>query len=323
MIVTVQHSLGAALGDWYPSDNQVWGAYPFTDPSDFRDWAVTTRGYQVSSYFGQGYPGFNPTAGVTAPAGKQIGLEVWANSGTQATVAPIAWFALSELTGRTFAQIFNALPKPSGAPVLSLPNLFTNPMAPPANFTVYTAPAPAQQPPAAPTAQPTATVKLSNLTRPGSSGFYVGEQFLLEVHGPASQPVADTAVHDGASSTTIHGQTDGAGNWSIRGTMTADHLGQWQETWKVGTIQATPVLSFTVSAAPAPATPPAPTPPAETRTIIGGPDGQAVPGFFDTILTRVKTDFAGGFPAWPWPWYVWAALGGAALLLFQQRRKRR
>lgn len=189
-----------------------------------------------------------------------------------------------------------------------------------------------QQPPQ------TASVQLANLSRPGKLDFIVGDRWQLTIHGPALQPVADTASFNGQSSTTIHGQTDASGVWSVTGTMAAEHVGNWTETWKVGSVQATPTLSFKVTAAPSSSTNNG-TDGTDQTGSGGGTDGgntddrqvigETGTGFswpepIQQIIDRVTQDFASGWPAWPWPWYVYLALaGGAGFLYLNTGRRRR
>jgi len=92
------------------------------------------------------------------------------------------------------------------------------------------------------------TVQITNLTHPGNStNFLVGDSWRINVAGIPNQPVSVNGTFNGAPWGTNLGSTDGSGNFSFSGTMSAGTTGNWTETWSVGGTQATPVLSFTVS----------------------------------------------------------------------------
>lgn len=102
--------------------------------------------------------------------------------------------------------------------------------------------------PATPTGTPTA-VQLVNVSRPGQP-FQVGDNFQLTVTGSPSQAVTGSATQNGtALGTTSYGLTDSTGTRVITGTMDASTVGNWSETWTVGSGAQTSV-SFSVAAAP-------------------------------------------------------------------------
>ncbi|MGO9131976.1 MAG: beta strand repeat-containing protein [Bryobacteraceae bacterium] len=95
-----------------------------------------------------------------------------------------------------------------------------------------------------------ATVQVSNTTRPANPNFYVGDSFQIAVQGPPNQQVTNTAnQNNNGWSTTPYGYTDSSGRFSMSGVMSPSAAGSWVEVWKVGGIQATPTITFTVSAA--------------------------------------------------------------------------
>src|SRR5712671_1392598 len=83
----------------------------------------------------------------------------------------------------------------------------------------------------------------------------VGESWVIQVTGPASQAVFVQGGQNGAMITTQMGATDSTGKFSLSGTMTADQIGHWTERWWIG--DAAPAslaqFSFEVLAAPTPA----------------------------------------------------------------------
>jgi hypothetical protein len=93
------------------------------------------------------------------------------------------------------------------------------------------------------------TVQLTNTTRPGNPNFLVGDAFRLVINGPPNQPVMASVTHNGVASTTSYGSTDstGARTPPLTGTFAAGDVGAWTEVWTVGGIQATAVLTFTVT----------------------------------------------------------------------------
>ena len=114
------------------------------------------------------------------------------------------------------------------------------------NQSAYVAPASAY------VASQQAQVSLDNLTRPGSSFFYVGERFRVTVQGAPGQPVSVTAGSTSlATSTSTYGSTNSQGLFSLDGQMGTGEIGTWRETWRVGDIPASPNLVFDVIAAPA------------------------------------------------------------------------
>ncbi|MGO9131616.1 MAG: hypothetical protein ACLQIS_18025 [Bryobacteraceae bacterium] len=92
------------------------------------------------------------------------------------------------------------------------------------------------------------SVQISNLTRGGNTSFYVGDSFQVSVQGPPNQQVSNTAEQNANGwSTTPYGYTDSNGNFSMSGVMTLAAVGSWTEVWTVGSYQALPTLSFTVT----------------------------------------------------------------------------
>lgn len=95
---------------------------------------------------------------------------------------------------------------------------------------------PPNNPPALPTYNPRVTFTTSR----GGTTVQPGDTWTVSISGaPPNLPVSVSAVHpDGGSATQNFGNTDGAGNWSLSGTFSADMKGNWSEVWKVGTLTA-------------------------------------------------------------------------------------
>jgi hypothetical protein len=110
-------------------------------------------------------------------------------------------------------------------------------------------------PPVTPAINPPAAVysprvSIRNLTSPGAWSFKVGDQWQVTISGGApNSPVQVTALQSGGNtSTSVVGNTDSSGNFTLPGTMPPGDVGSWQETWSVGGVSAGS-LSFSVVAA--------------------------------------------------------------------------
>lgn len=156
----------------------------------------------------------------------------------------------------------------------------------------YTPPAPSSPAPAA-TSQPRLT--FTNLTGGNPAELRPGDRWKVEITGaPPNAAVSVTGGKDGARDTTGMGNTDSAGNFTLTGTITADLVGAWSETWTAGGINAGSV-SFLVRAA------------AAQGTGGGGSEDE----------DEKTPPASAGFNLNSLPWYAWA--GGAALLIFASR----
>lgn len=134
-----------------------------------------------------------------------------------------------------------------------------------------------------------------------AAGYVVGDNWRVEVTGPAGQTVNVSAIQNGQDlGTTEMGKTDGSGNFVTRGQFTADVIGTWSETWRVGGAVAGS-FNFTVAAK---ATAPAgngdrqPPPANGEETADGGFDW----GDVTSLPSRV--------PSWGW---LALAVGGLVL----------
>ncbi len=215
---------------------------------------------------------------------------------------------------------------PLMAKALNAPQPTTNypytPPPPPPTTTQPTNPTP---PPATPTTYASAVV-LTNTTRPTSPrAFQVGDRFEVDVTGQPGAQVSVAATHNGSTSSSPYGTIGSNGHRVIQGTMAAEHIGTWSEVWKVGDTAATPVLAFTVAAAPA--TPPTQTPPTQTPPTSTPPaqeDTEILPASGGDVFTRIgqqltslPATIAGkaGVPEW----VIWAAAAATAYHFMTRR----
>lgn len=91
-------------------------------------------------------------------------------------------------------------------------------------------------------------VALQNLTSPGQQNFLIGDQWQLDVWGPAGATVTITGSFNGdALPQTAIGQTDASGHYQAIGSMPAANVGAWMEFYAVGAFQWPGSLAFTVS----------------------------------------------------------------------------
>jgi hypothetical protein len=85
-------------------------------------------------------------------------------------------------------------------------------------------------PPSAPT-----RVRIVNLTTPGATDFHVGETFRLTVMGASGEPVTLMARQNSLPlSDSTYGPTSPNGSLELTGRMASEHIGKWQEQWRVG-----------------------------------------------------------------------------------------
>ncbi len=169
----------------------------------------------------------------------------------------------------------------------------------------------------------TVTARLTNLTRAGAD-LFVGDQWLLQVAGPPNKDVSVAArQNSGAWSVSTYGKTNASGLFELRGSMTGEHIGHWDEFWKVNGTEA-PLLAFDVKLAPAPTPPPAPKPTPQPGNIVTQPatpppprtepPPPVPPGKLQTSLELLTMpSFLFGLP-------MWVPLAGAAFLLLRKRR---
>lgn len=101
------------------------------------------------------------------------------------------------------------------------------------------------------------TLTFLNTSRAGMP-LKVGDSWSLTIMGSASTPVTGDATQNGklVGKGTPFGSTDSSGKKVLTGVMTADTVGQWSETFFVGSQSAQ--LTFTVAAATSSGAPPPP-----------------------------------------------------------------
>lgn len=159
------------------------------------------------------------------------------------------------------------------------------------------------------TTSPPVTPKYNpKLSFSGGSQLRVGDAWSISISGaPPNAPVTVVAAQNNVSGgATQMGATDANGNFSKIGTMTADTLGSWSETWAVGSVPVA-TISFTVLASPAPPTPP--TPPSNPPPISPPP-----------IVVPKVTAPTTGFDFSSIPVWGWALAAGIGVLLIGGRR---
>lgn len=82
---------------------------------------------------------------------------------------------------------------------------------------------------------PGKSIALYNVTRPGSSGFVVGDQFRVAAFGPVGSDVSAYGTLNGEDlGQTDFGQITSNDDLLIDGTMGPDNVGAWREDWYVG-----------------------------------------------------------------------------------------
>ena len=92
-------------------------------------------------------------------------------------------------------------------------------------------------------------VTLANLSGGDPTCFQVGDQWQLDVYGPAAQPVYITGQANGQQlARATLGQTDVAGHFQLLGTMSDAELGEWLEFYAVGSWPWNGTLAFSVIA---------------------------------------------------------------------------
>lgn len=86
------------------------------------------------------------------------------------------------------------------------------------------------------------SVQLYDVTHSGID-YHVGDSFTVTVKGPPNQTV--TVAQNGGNPYNF-GTTDSTGTWHTSGSWSVGNAGSYIQIWKVGGVQAAPVLSFTV-----------------------------------------------------------------------------
>jgi len=94
------------------------------------------------------------------------------------------------------------------------------------------------------TSPPSAT--LTNTLFPGSPLFDVGQPYTYQITGPPNQTVVLSYSQSGSPGQVTFGQTDANGNYQYNGTWASSDVGDWFETWFIGSIQAVGQLVFSV-----------------------------------------------------------------------------
>jgi hypothetical protein len=91
------------------------------------------------------------------------------------------------------------------------------------------------------------TVQANNLTHPDlSPSFVAGDAYQYVILGDPNQPVY---IIQNGSPLTLVGQTDSNGYYQTTGVEQATWVGDYTQTWYVGSVQAAPSLAFSLSLA--------------------------------------------------------------------------
>src|ERR1700723_1376032 len=84
-------------------------------------------------------------------------------------------------------------------------------------------------------------VKITNLSRPGSTDFQVGDRFEIVVTGAPDLPVSVRTMRQGRTDWgPVVAYTDANGRWSTQGQFEKQDFGGWREIWTVGGKVANP-----------------------------------------------------------------------------------
>jgi hypothetical protein len=95
----------------------------------------------------------------------------------------------------------------------------------------------------------TPSVRLLNLSRPGSRDFQIGDRFEVVITGAPNQPVSvRTTMHGRTDWGPVIASTDSTGRWSTAGQFEKSDFGDWSEVWTVGAKLASPAVQFSVDA---------------------------------------------------------------------------
>lgn len=213
-------------------------------------------------------------------------------------------------TGQTQVGLKNSLPagatnvQVAGA---NLPGAVQfNPAVVQAAAALVSAPAPASstQSPSAPTAL---SFSLTNTTRGGQS-FQVGDGWTLTITGPAGQPVYIAANHNGTNIPKSQwGVTDSNGVFTLQGSMGADSIGTWAETYYVGN-KTVGNTSYQVLQSPGPSG-------TQSTTPVDLTDTTGAMATTTVDPAPAPADFGVTNPI---PWWGWAALAAGALFLMRE-----
>jgi hypothetical protein len=99
----------------------------------------------------------------------------------------------------------------------------------------------------------TPTVLLTNVTRPASRDFQIGDRFEIVIASAANQPVSVRTTRMAHTDwSPVIGWTDRSGRWSTTGQFEKSDFGSWGEVWTVGGKIANPTIHLAVSAPCAP-----------------------------------------------------------------------
>ncbi|HEX4229410.1 MAG TPA: hypothetical protein VHZ07_12135 [Bryobacteraceae bacterium] len=91
--------------------------------------------------------------------------------------------------------------------------------------------------------------QLINVSRPGKTGYQIGDRFRIVITGQRNQPISvRTTILGRTDWGPVIAQTDDGGQWSTTGQFEKSDFGDWSEAWTVGGKLASPVTGFSVGA---------------------------------------------------------------------------
>ncbi len=93
---------------------------------------------------------------------------------------------------------------------------------------------------------PKPTLTFVNFTRGDTSLLHVGDAWQIVLRGAANEPVTMTGAYNNRNIIGSFGKTDSLGVFSISGVMTSGVIGNWEEHWYVGGLEASPAIAFVV-----------------------------------------------------------------------------
>lgn len=232
--------------------------------------------------------------------------ELWASMGGHENCSPMDSACVARMAARADA-VLNTWATDPASGHNSTANLPIGSPAPPTAVTVALPPV---------TAMAIRGGSLSFSTSSGGSAAKVGDSWTVTITGasPNMQVSVSGSGPGGAFAATAMGSTDGAGNFSKSGTFDSSAVGNWQESWYVGSA-ASGSISFTVAPAVAVT--------AAGKVIITSSGAAKVPAETPAAGsgTPASTTVA-GFDLSTIPVWGWAVAAGVALFAFGGQRGR-
>lgn len=153
--------------------------------------------------------------------------------------------------------------------------------------------------------------------------FQVGDSWVITVTGPANAPIFVATTQNGiATPANLFGTTDANGNFSFIGTMLQSAIGNWSESWYIGTSGGGPadttrnLLSTTTFSVSAPAA--ASASPSSPQPVASAPSDYSTPAQVNQVLAASGLQIAG----YDIPWWAVGGVGIGLLYLLSGGRHR-